>query len=94
MARPFGPSGILRVAAVGLAAIAIVREIRKSSSDREWKGTVGPVPYDFRIPTPKRIRERYWNPDDDRVLVPQLFGVGWTINVGRVVRLVRSRGGQ
>jgi hypothetical protein len=81
---------ILTGIAVGAAAIAIRQELSKSPSDRGWNGRVGPIPYDFRFPTPSRIRERYWNPDDDRILVPQLFGVGWTINLGRVVRLLRS----
>ncbi|MEA2485217.1 MAG: hypothetical protein QOD46_328 [Actinomycetota bacterium] len=76
--------------AVGAALIAIRQELSKSPSERAWTGKVGPIPYDFRPPTPSRIRERYWNPDDDRILVPQLFGVGWTINVGRLVRLLRS----
>jgi hypothetical protein len=94
MDRRFGPSRILKVLAVGTAAIAVVREMRRPSSDREWNGRVGFVPYDFRLPTPSRVRERYWNPDDDRILVPQLFGVGWTINLGRLVRVIRSRGGK
>jgi len=38
------------------------------------------VPYDFRIPTPARIKERMWNPDDPRVITPRVFGAGWTIN--------------
>jgi hypothetical protein len=76
--------------AVGAALIAIRQELSKPRSERGWRGKVGPIPYDFRPPTPSRIRERYWNPDDDRLLVPQLFGVGWTINVGRLVRLLRS----
>jgi Family of unknown function (DUF5808) len=81
---------IVTIVSVGAAALAVVRELKKPSSQREWNGRVGFIPYDFRIPTPSRIRERYWNPNDDRILVPQLFGVGWTINLGRVVRLLRS----
>jgi hypothetical protein len=81
---------LMTAAAVGAAVLAIRQEMRKPASDREWNGKVGLVPYDFRFPTPSRIRERYWNPDDDRILVPQLFGVGWTVNLGRVVRLFRS----
>lgn len=83
---------LVRVAAVCLGAAALFGEMRKSSSDRTWNGKIGFVPYDFRPPTPTRIRERFWNPDDDRILVPQLFGLGWSVNLGRVVRLIRSRG--
>ncbi|HEX3326630.1 MAG TPA: DUF5808 domain-containing protein [Actinomycetota bacterium] len=81
---------ILRVAAVGAAAMAILQEMRKPPSDREWNGKVGFIPYDFRLPTPSRFRERVWNPSDDRILMPQVFGVGWTINFGRILRLLRS----
>jgi hypothetical protein len=83
--------GLVRAAAVALGALAILQEMRKSGPDRTWNGKIGPVPYDFRPPTPSRIRQRLWNPDDNRILVPQLFGVGWTINLGRVVRLIRAR---
>ncbi|MEW6554637.1 MAG: DUF5808 domain-containing protein [Actinomycetota bacterium] len=38
------------------------------------------VPYDLRFPTPSRIRERMWNPGDPRVIVPRVFGAGWTVN--------------
>jgi hypothetical protein len=83
-------SNLVKAAALGTAVLAIRQEMRKPASDREWNGKVGFVPYDFRFPTPSRIHERLWNPDDDRILMPQLFGVGWTVNVGRVVRLLRS----
>lgn len=80
----------IRMAVVGIGAIALLQELRKPKADREWNGRVGFVPYDFRLPTPSRVRERYWNPDDERIFVPQLFGVGWTVNLGRVVKLIRS----
>jgi Family of unknown function (DUF5808) len=38
------------------------------------------IPYDLRFPTPARIKERMWNPDDPRVIVPRVFGAGWTVN--------------
>lgn len=41
----------------------------------------GLIPYDFRLPTPARARERLWNAGDERFLVPTLFGVGWTANL-------------
>lgn len=83
-------SNILTVAAIGAAVMAVRQEMRKPPSDREWNGRVGFIPYDFRLPTPHRIREKIWNPDDERILVPQVFGVGWTINLGRIFRLLRS----
>lgn len=38
------------------------------------------MPYDFRPPTARRIAERWWDPLDRRIIVPRVFGIGWTIN--------------
>lgn len=40
------------------------------------------MPYDFRPPTAERISARWWNPADPRVLMPRVFGMGWTVNFG------------
>ncbi len=45
----------------------------------KWGKILG-IPYDLRFPTPARIRERMWNPDDPRIVTPRVFGAGWTIN--------------
>jgi len=47
----------------------------------ERHGSILGVPYDFRMPTPGRIKERMWNPDDPRVITPRVFGAGWTVNL-------------
>ena len=41
----------------------------------------GLVPYDFRFPSLDRARQTFWNPGDERFLVPTLFGIGWTTNL-------------
>jgi len=75
---------------IGLVAAAVVQELRKPRELRTWHGVVaGLVPYDLRMPTAARIRERMWAPDDPHVLAPQVLGVGWTLNLGRAVALVR-----
>ena len=33
------------------------------------------------------------DPDDEHVLKPPVWGVGWALNVGRVVELIRRQGG-
>jgi hypothetical protein len=48
------------------------------------------VPYDFRLPTWARVRERMWAPDRPGLLSPQVFGVGWTVNLGRAYGVLRS----
>lgn len=46
------------------------------------------TPYDFRIPTARRIKEALWNPASDHLFVPRAFGAGWDLNFGALaVRL-------
>jgi len=78
---------------IALAAIAVWEQLRRPKVARTWEGDVlGFVPYDFRPPTPERMRERWWNPEDDRLFVPQVFGVGWTVNLAQVPKLLASAG--
>jgi hypothetical protein len=48
------------------------------------------VPYDLRVPTLSRAKERVWNPDDDRIFMPTIFGVGWTVNLASLPRVLKS----
>jgi hypothetical protein len=90
-ARQHGSPKLVRLATIGLAGAAIVKELRTPPADREWHGNVaGFVPYDFRAPTVARFKERLWAPENEHLITPQPFGVGWTVNVGRVVALVRK----
>ena len=76
-----------------LAAIggAIYRELRLPPEERTWRGRLlGIVPYDFRVPTPRRVMDAYWNPESDRLFADQPFGVGWAVNIPV---LLRSLGG-
>lgn len=79
-------SRLIRLAIFGATIAAIVQEAKKPPGERELHGTVGGVvPYDFRIPTPQRVRDRLWDPEGD-IVQPQVFGVGWTLNLGRLYR--------
>ena len=81
----------LRLVALAMTAGAVAQELRKPSAQREWHGQLGGVvPYDFRFPSPGRVRAALWSPDSDRLITPQVFGVGWTVNLGRLVKLLRS----
>ena len=85
---------LIKWTAVALGAVAVVEQLRRPSEERTWEGTVaGFVPYDFRRPTIRRARSRWWNPDESRLFVPQVFGVGWTINLARLAGLVREADG-
>jgi hypothetical protein len=76
-----------RLIGLGLAAAALYREYRKPEVLRTGHGEVaGFVPYDFRIPSLGKIIHSFWAPEDDRLLTPMAFGVGWTINLGWFAR--------
>ena len=80
------------VRAVGLAlvAAALVQELGKPAGERTWHGRLaGVIPYELRPPTLARIRERCWNPDDERLFTERVFGVGWSVNLARLVSLLR-----
>ena len=85
---------VVQAVGIGLVLAALVRELRKPRSERTWNGEVGGlVPYDFRIPTVERLRARMWAPDDPQVVMPQVFGMGWTLNFGRLLAQVRGKAG-
>lgn len=83
---------VVVVGGLALVGAAVATELRKPKPERNWHGKVGGlVPYDFRPPTPARMRAAMWQPDVRSPLVPQAFGVGWTVNLGSVAALL-SRG--
>jgi len=72
---------MLQVTVVALTLAAVFQELEKPKEERKWHGKVaGIFPYDFRIPTIKRLKESYWNPYESRVFTPPVFGLGWAIN--------------
>ena len=82
----------IKLATAALVAAAVVQELRKPSSERTWHGRVaGFVPYDFRPPTLDRLRAAWWNPEDPRIFTDRVFGVGWSVNLGRVAKLTLEK---
>jgi hypothetical protein len=49
------------------------------------------VPYDWRRPTAARLKSRWWNRDDERILVPRWYGWGYDLNLAEVARRLRLR---
>ena len=83
---------LLNLISFGLLVSAVIKGFRTPAEERTWNGTVaGFVPYDLRVPTLARVQERIWNPEDETVINPAVFGVGWTLNLGRIWALVRAR---
>ena len=74
-----------------VTAMAVWEQLRRPKVARTWEGEVlGIVPYDFRPPTLERARSRWWNPGDERLFMPTVFGVGWTVNFARLPKLLAS----
>jgi hypothetical protein len=89
--KPVRKSGGLRGLAnfIGLALTiaSIVQELRKPPRRRTWHGDLfGRIPYDWRFPTLPRIRHAFWQPRSRHVLLPTVFGVGWSINIAALLR--------
>ena len=82
---------LIRLITLALGVAAVVKELRKPAEERTWNGVLGFVPYDFRVPTLARVKERMWDPEGAHLISPRVFVVGWTLNVGRLVELVRQR---
>ncbi|WP_418275362.1 DUF5808 domain-containing protein [Isoptericola jiangsuensis] len=76
----------MKVVSLALVAAAVATELRKDPDERTWHGTVaGFVPYELRFPTLERVKERLWAPENPTIIGPRVWGVGWTVNLGRVV---------
>lgn len=83
---------LITLATIALAVAAVVKELRTPAEERTWNGKVASVvPYDFRMPTVHRVKERMWNPEADSYVGPRVFGVGWTVNAGKVFQTVKDR---
>jgi hypothetical protein len=64
-----------------LMGLAIREQLQLPREERTWHGTLLRIPYDFRWPTKERLLATFWNKETANVLVPQFFGLGWSINL-------------
>ncbi len=71
----------------GITVASVLKELGKPPEERTWQGRTAGVPYDFRPPTLERVRRSFWQPDSDEILTPRAFGVGWGVNVARLIQL-------
>lgn len=44
------------------------------------------MPYDWRGPTRERLKQRWWNTQEQKVFVPKAFGWGYAINLHELAR--------
>ena len=84
-------AGLLTCLSLGAAGAAVLQELTRPPQFRTWHGRVaGIIPYDFRKPTPRRIRNAFWAPDNPRLFTDPAFGVGWSVNLAQVPRALRG----
>jgi Family of unknown function (DUF5808) len=77
--------GLISAMGMTLMGAAILKELRKPKTERAWHGQLwGRVPYEFRPPTVRRLRQAYWAPEDKHVFTDTPFGVGWSVNLGQL----------
>jgi hypothetical protein len=79
-----GTKRAFRVLWFVVVAAAVADAVR---THRRHGVVFGIVPYDFRMPTVERARSHTWNPESSRILTPTTFGIGWSVNLGRLARL-------
>jgi hypothetical protein len=89
--REVGAFGwVMRTLVMGAVAAAIYKEMQLPKEKRTWHGQLlSFVPYDFRVPTPKRFVKAFWDPKADRLFNDQPFGVGWVINLPVAFRMLK-----
>lgn len=80
---------LVSLAMLAFGALAVREQLERPADERTWHGQICGVPYEFRPPTLARVRERLWNPDDPRIFVPHVWGIGWTVNLYAVARRLR-----
>ena len=82
----------VQMAVITVALAAVCQELEKPAEERTWRGKVGFIPYNFRLPTIERIREGYWNEDNPHVFSPEVIGLGWAINFHAILEKMRLVG--
>jgi hypothetical protein len=85
------PNDLVRLVGIILVLVAVYKELSKPPEERRWHGSIADfVPYDLRVPTVDLIMAKVWNEEDDRLFMPTIFGVGWTVNWASVVSRLRQ----
>ncbi len=68
---------------------AVCQELEKPKTQRTWYGKIGLIPYDFRAPSLERLKQAFWNEEDDHIFTPEPFGVGWAVNFHSLLQRLR-----
>ena len=71
---------VICLGVTALVSAAIVDQLCRPTDERTWHGTILGIPYDFRPPTPEKVRNTLWNKETSKNFLPHAFGIGWSIN--------------
>lgn len=72
-----GMSSKVKTALILFTVATVVYSIGAKKSHGRFLG----VPFEWRIPRLETVRRRLWNPSDDRLLTPTVYGIGWCPNI-------------
>ena len=61
-------------------AVLIVPPLLLRALGRPLSGSLLGVPYSFELPTVGRAKQTLWSASSDRLLVPHLYGWGYSLN--------------
>ncbi|TDT97359.1 hypothetical protein EDD99_5488 [Streptomyces sp. 846.5] len=75
---------VLVLAGCAIVGAAVAKELRRPAAQRTWHGRIIGLPYDFRPPTPERLRAEFWDPQNDALFTPHAFGIGYGVNLARI----------
>ena len=82
----------IEAALITVTIAAVCQELEKPREQRRWHGKLGFFPYDFRLPTFARVKETFWNEEDERIFTKTVFGVGWGVNCYALLEKMRMVG--
>jgi hypothetical protein len=81
---------LIQLAVLFVLVQALREQLSRPPEDRTWFGRVGPVPYDFRMPSLDRFLSAYWNPDSEVLFTDRVLGIGWAVNFAQLWRIINE----
>jgi hypothetical protein len=69
-----------------ILALLLVPPLALRLAGKPLTGTFVGMPYDFTAPSLGKVKRTAWNPSDDRVLAPHVYGWGYSVNVHAIGR--------
>jgi hypothetical protein len=78
----------LRTALLLFTVATVAYSIKSKKSHGRFLG----VPFDWRATSLAAVGRKLWNPSDDRLFTPTVFGIGWVPNAHQLLQRLGSLG--